>query len=162
MWKLLQGFNALDSRAQGLFLRAAILLPVIAASLRLRGLRATHGTLGRFLSTPNVSDLRFDGIVRDASRIARMVHTAARYGLVRPTCLEKSLALWWFLGRRGIASSLRIGTRKNAGKLEAHAWIECGGSTLNETGEALPDYAPFDSVLPGLSRKEAVIQQEPY
>ncbi len=114
MWKLLHRFNALDRRARGLFLRAAVLLPVIAVSLRLRGLRVTQGTLGRFLSTPNDSDRQSDvSIGKDASCAARMVHAAARYGLVRPTCLEKSLALWWFLGRRGIASSLRIGTRKN-------------------------------------------------
>jgi hypothetical protein len=154
MWKLLQRFNALDHRAQGLFLRAAILFPVIAVSLRLRGLRATQGTLGRFLSTPHVSDHPSGGNrATDASRIAQMVHAAARYGLVQPTCLEKSLALWWFLGRRGMASSLRIGTRKNGGRLEAHAWIEFGGSSLNETGGSLRSYAPFDAPLPALSRK---------
>jgi hypothetical protein len=149
MWKLLHRFSALDRRAQWLFLRATVLLPVIAVSLRLRGLRATQGTLERFLSTPNDSDRQFDGnMAKDASRIARMVHAAARYGLVRPTCLEKSLALWWFLGRRGIASSLRIGTRKNGDRLEAHAWIELGGSALNEIGGSIQDYAPFDAVLP--------------
>jgi hypothetical protein len=154
MWKLLQRFNALDHRARGLFLRAVILLPVIAVSLRLRGLRATQGTLGRFLSPPNASDHPSGGkLARDAARIAHMVHAAARYGLVRPTCLEESLALWWFLGRRGMASSLRIGTRKNGGRLEAHAWIEFGGSALNETGGSLHSYAPFDAPLPALSRK---------
>jgi hypothetical protein len=149
MWKLLHRFNALDRRARGLFLSAAVLLPVIAVSLRLRGLRATQGTLGRFLSTPNDSDRQSDvSIGNDASCTARMVHAAARYGLVRPTCLEKSLALWWFLGRRGIVSSLRIGTRKNGNRLEAHAWIELGGRPLNETGGPIPDYALFDAALP--------------
>jgi len=149
MWKLLHRFNALDRRAQGLFLLAAALLPVIAVSLRLRGLRATQGTLACFLSTPNDSDRQSDASIgEDASRTARMVHAAARYGLVRPTCLEKSLALWWFLGRRGIASSVHIGTRKNGNRLEAHAWIEFGGNALDETGGSLPDYAPFDAALP--------------
>ena len=149
MWKLLHRFNALDRRARGLFLRAAVLFPVIAVSLRLRGLRATQGTLGRFLSTPNDSDRQSDASIgKDASHTARMVHAAARYGLVRPTCLEKSLALWWFLGRRGIVSSLRIGTRKNGNRLEAHAWIELSGRALNETGGPIPDYAPFDAALP--------------
>jgi Transglutaminase-like superfamily len=154
MWKLLQRFNALDRRTQGFFLRAAILLPVIAASLRLRGLRATQRTLGRFLSTPNVPGCKFDGsMAKDAARIARMVHAAARYGLVRPTCLEKSVALWWFLGRRGIASSLRIGTRKSGDRLEAHAWIEFGGSALDDAGVSHRSYAPFDAPLPAFSRK---------
>ena len=149
MWKLVQRFNVLDKRAQRLFLWAAVLMPMISASLRLRGLRATQATLGRFLLTSATPHDQAKGnMAKDAARIAHMVHAAARYGLVRPTCLEKSLALWWFLGRRGIASSLRIGTRKNGNRLEAHAWIELSGRALNETGGPIPDYAPFDAALP--------------
>jgi hypothetical protein len=154
MWKLLQRFSALDGRAQWLFLRASVLLLVISVSLRLSGLRGTQRTLGRFLSIPNNLDRQFDrNMAKDAARIARMVHAAARYSLMRPTCLEKALALWWFLGRRGIPSSLHIGTRKNGDRLEAHAWIEFGGDALNETGGNLPDYAPFDAALPAFSRE---------
>ena len=151
MWKRLQRFNALDWRAQSLFLRAAVLLPVVALSLRLRGLRATQATLEAFLSTSGERNHQRPAdrsMAKDASEIARMVQAASRYGVMRPTCLEKSLALWWFLGRRGIASSLRIGTRKNGNRLEAHAWIELGGRALNETGGPIPDYAPFDAALP--------------
>ena len=154
MWKLLQRFSALDRRAQGLFLCAAVLMPMISASLRLRGLRATQATLGRFLSTgANPYDRAKRNMAKDAARIAHMVHAAARHGVVRPTCLESSLALWWLLGRQGIESSLRIGTRKTASGLEAHAWVEFGGNALNETSGALPDYAPFDAVFPVVLRK---------
>ena len=127
---------------------------MISASLRLRGLRATQATLGRFLLTgANPHDQAKGNMAKDASRTAHMVHAAARYGLVRPTCLESSLALWWFLGRQGIESSLRIGARKTASGLEAHAWVEFGGQALDKTGGTLPDYAPFDAVFPVLSRK---------
>jgi Transglutaminase-like superfamily len=154
MWKLLQRFNTLDKRAQRLFLFATVLMPMIAASLRLRGLRATQATLERFLLTgAHPRDQAKGNMAKDAARTAHMVHAAARYGLVRPTCLESSLALWWSLGRQGIESSLRIGTRKTASGLEAHAWVEFGGNALNETGGPLPDYAPFDAVFPVLSRK---------
>jgi len=154
MWKLLQRFSALDRAAQSLFLRAAALLPVIAISLRLRGLRATQATLERFLSTPAHPARQAKGnMAKEASRTARMVHAAGRYGLIQPTCLEKSLVLWWFLGRQGIPSSLRIGTRKAAGRLEAHAWVEFGGSALDEIGGAHRNYAPFDAAVPAMSRK---------
>jgi Transglutaminase-like superfamily len=154
MWKLVQRFNALDKRAQRLFLCASVLMPMISASLRLRGLRATQAMLGRFLLTDaNPHDQAKGNMAKDAARIAHMVHAAARYGLIRPTCLESSLALWWFLGRQGIEASLRIGTRKTAGGLEAHAWVEFGGNALDETGGTLPDYAPFDAVFPVWSRK---------
>jgi hypothetical protein len=154
MWKLLQRFSALDKRAQRLFLCATVLMPMISASLRLRGLRATQATLGRFrLTCADPHDQTKGNMAKDAARIAHMVHAAARYGLVRPTCLESSLALWWLLGRQGIESSLRIGTRKTAGGLEAHAWVEFGGNALDETGGALPDYAPFDALFPVVSRR---------
>jgi Transglutaminase-like superfamily len=154
MWKLLQRFNALDKGAQRLFLCATVLMPMISASLRLCGLRATQATLGRFLLTgANLHDRTKGNRAKDAARIAHMVHAAARYGLVRPTCLESSLALWWFLGRQGIESSLRIGTRKIASGLEAHAWVEFGGSALDETGGTPSDYAPFDALFPVVSRR---------
>jgi hypothetical protein len=51
MWKLLQRFNALDRRAQSLFLRAVVLLPVVAVSLRLGGFRATQAMFEHFLPT---------------------------------------------------------------------------------------------------------------
>ena len=93
-------------------------------------------------------------MAKDASRIARMVHAAARYGLVRPTCLEKSLALWWFLGRRGIASSLRIGTRTNGDRLEAHAWVERDGIALMETEEVRARFSAFDAPIEAIRERE--------
>jgi len=156
MWKRLQRFNALDWRAQSLFLRAAVLLPVVAVSLRLRGLRATQATLEAFLFTSGERNHQrpADGsMAKDASEIARMVQAASRYGVMRPTCLEKSLALWWLLGRHGMASSLRIGTRKTAGGLEAHAWVEFDGQALNETSETRDRYIAFEGPLPAPSPK---------
>ncbi len=42
MWEPLQRYNALSSEARKKFRRAAILLPLVAASLRLRGYKGTH------------------------------------------------------------------------------------------------------------------------
>ena len=89
---------------------------------------------------------------KDVARTACVVSAAARYGIVRSTCLERSLALWWFLGRQGLASSVRIGTRKNAG-LEAHAWVEFDGWALNEVEDPRTQYAGFDAAFPLGSRK---------
>jgi Transglutaminase-like superfamily len=151
MWKLLQRFNALDRPAQSLLLRAAVLLPVLAVSLRLRGLRATQASLSSFLPGSiehNIQSRASGDATKDASEISRMVQAAARYGVMRPTCLEKSLALWWLLGRRGMASSLRIGTRKAASGLEAHAWVEFDGKALNEPNETRDRYTAFEGTLP--------------
>ncbi len=154
MLKLLQRFRRLDRDARSLFLRGSVLLLVVAVGLRVCGLRRTQNMLRYFL--PDASaEPRPPGerAVKDVARTACLVSAAARYGIVPSTCLERSLALWWFLGRQGLASSVRIGTRKNAGRLEAHAWVEFDGRALNEVEEPRTHYAAFDAAFPLWSRK---------
>ena len=130
-----------------MFLRAAVLLPVISLSLRIRGFRATQQSLSFFSKV----DKRLPESVTDGVRVrlaVRMVNAAVRHGWGRPTCLEKSLALWWLLRRHGVASSVRIGARAAGGKLEAHAWVECEGVALNEPGGEHRHYAAFDAAFP--------------
>jgi hypothetical protein len=64
--------------------------------------------------------------------------------------LEKSLTLWWLLGRQGIASTVRIGTRKENGKFEARAWVECGGAVLEEQDQPDRIYSVFEGGFPVL------------
>ena len=154
MWKPIHRFSKLDREARGMFLRGAASLPVIAVCVRVRGLRGTQAMLDYFLRVPNDKVHGADEqVIEDVSRTARMVRAAARYGLVRYSCLETSLALWWLLGRQGIASCVRIGTRKSAGRLEAHAWVEFEGAALNEPAGLHNHYAAFDTVFPLLSEK---------
>ena len=85
---------------------------------------------------------------------ARMVSSAAYRSFGKATCLEKSLAVWWLLGRQGIPSSVRIGTRKTGDKFEAHAWVECDGIALNEPEEPHRHYAAFDEAFPMLGTEK--------
>ena len=123
MWELLRRFRALEPGGVGLFLRAAAVLPLISLSLRVRGFRSTQASLQKRMASAasNRYDLSDRATATSTALTARMVRSAAYRSLGTPTCLEKSLVLWWLLGRRGIASSLRIGTRKSGGKFEAHA-----------------------------------------
>jgi len=91
---------------------------------------------------------------KQAALTAHMVNAADRHGLVHPSCLAKSLTLWWLLGRQGITSRLRIGIRKENGKLEAHAWVEREGIALNEPEEQHHHYAAFDASLASLPENE--------
>jgi len=86
---------------------------------------------------------------------AHMVNTADRHGFVHPSCLAKSMTLWWLLGRQGIDSLLRIGIRKENDKFEAHAWVERNGAALNEPDEHHHHYAAFDAALSGLPPEES-------
>jgi hypothetical protein len=145
MWERLRRFSALERTARGLFLRAAALLPLISLSLRLRGFRKTQAFLQRFLP-PSDSEGPFPEPGR-ADLTVRMVRAAVRHSVGHPTCLEESLALWWLLGRQGIASELRIGVRKQREKFEAHAWVERAGTALNEPESLHQHYAAFDAAL---------------
>jgi len=145
MWEQLRRFNALERRARGLFLRAAVLLPLIGFGLRFCGFRKTQALLERFLSSPD--RLSEPAALECTEWTVRMVRAAVRHGVGHPTCLEESLALWWLLGRQGIASELRIGVRKQNQKFEAHAWVERHRTALNEPEALHEHYAAFDAAL---------------
>ena len=146
MWERFRRFSALERPAQELFLRAVVLLPLVALSLRWRGFRATQAALQRFLSNAKPEpDAAL--VSKDAAVTAHMVNAADRHGMVHPSCLAKSLTLWWLLARQGISSNLRIGIRKEKEKFEAHAWVECDGAALNEPDERHHHYAAFDAAF---------------
>src|SRR5260370_28970805 len=122
MWERLRRFSALERPAQEVFLRAMVLLPLVALSLRWRGFRATQAALQRFLSKAN-PEPAFVLVSKNAAVTAQIVNAADRHGLGHPSCFAKSLTLWWLLSRQGIPSHLRIRNRKEKERFEAHAWV---------------------------------------
>ena len=153
MWERFRRFSALERPARELFLRAIVVLPLVALSLRWRGFQATQAALQRFLSNANEEhDAAL--VSKYAALTAHMVNAADRHGLVHPSCLAKSLTLWWLLGRQGIPSHLRIGIRKEKERFEAHAWVERDGTALNEADEHHHHYAAFDAAFSSLPPQE--------
>ena len=142
----------MDAGARGLFLRATAVLPVIFISLKMRGFGATQEFLLRsFPIAPQTSQQDSIQVVDDRKRTqltSRMIDAAVRHVWRASTCLEKSLALWWLLGRQGIACEVRIGARKQGGKFEAHAWLERDGVAINEPQQEHRHYAAFDAAFP--------------
>ena len=153
MLESLRRFSALERPAQTLFLRALATLPFVGLSLKFRGFDATRSTLRKTLSnaTPQTAS---DSLNKQIALTARMVNAADRHGLVHPSCLVKSLTLWWLLGRQGIISELRVGVRKEGGNFEAHAWVEREGMAVNEPEERHRHYAAFDAALASLPNEE--------
>jgi hypothetical protein len=153
MWERLRRFSALERPAQKVFLRAIVLLPLVTVSLRWRGFKATQAALQRFLSKEHPTcDAAFESQV--SALTAHMVNAADRHGPVHPSCLAKSLTLWWLLARQGITTQLRIGIRKNEEKFEAHAWVDRAGAALNEPDEHHHHYAAFDAAFSALPPDE--------
>jgi len=153
MLKSLRRFSALERTAQTLFLRALIMLPLVALSLKFRGFEATRSALRKTLSHAT-TQTDSSSLNKRMALTAHMVNAADRHGMVHPTCLVKSLTLWWLLGRQGITSELRVGVRKQVGNLEAHSWVEREGLALNEPEERHRHYAAFDAALTSLPEEK--------
>lgn len=107
----------------------------------------------RFLPLPRVERLlaflsggRRRRAALPADRLAALVTAAARHHLIPMTCLPRALALQALLRRNGIQAELRIGVRREAGGLQAHAWVENAGAPVGEPGEPSPSYHPLEPV----------------
>ncbi len=80
-----------------------------------------------------------------AAPVALAVARAAAHHLAPMTCLPRAFALRKMLAQRGIPSALRIGVRKEAATIAAHAWVEVDGRALGEP-EAIEER--FRALLP--------------
>jgi hypothetical protein len=151
MWKAFQRYRLLDSESRRLFRQAVILLPRISFFLRARGFGKTKEILQKKLSSMSPNYQPHHNSTGLVQKTCRMVKAGARYGVIRPTCLVESLALWYLLQKQGIPALLRIGVRKLAEKFEAHAWVEYQGCALNQSEEQHQHYAAFDSSFSDVS-----------
>jgi hypothetical protein len=80
----------------------------------------------------------------EARRIALAVVRVARYGITRPQCLVRSVAISRLLERRGISGGIvRIGVRRKDGEFLAHAWVELCGETLGDADEHVGTFVPL-------------------
>lgn len=143
MWEPLKRYNALDGEARRMFWRAVVLLPMVRISLRTRGYKKTQERLDRRLARIDSFRNAGDGIAR-IERTCGMVRAAAHYGIGNSSCLDESLVLWYLLRSQGVATSLRIGVRKENEEFAAHAWVEHEGVALNQKEEIHRHYVAFD------------------
>lgn len=138
-------FRALSGSAKRLVFAAAVALTTTWVGLRLLGFRRWKGLIVSLTRDPisNLSVIDV-GLADSARAVAHIEHTVARHLFFKTNCLERSLALWWLLRKRGIAAEVRIGVRKNEKRLEAHAWVDFGGVVLNDDGDTHVHFSPFE------------------
>ena len=122
-------------------LAALVLLPAAGLSLRWIGLQATMDWLERCLGGHRQTPLLALSAA-DPAAIARTVRIAAVYGPYHATCLPRALVVWGLLRRCALEGALTIGVRKAEGELEAHAWVELDGVSLEQGPETVP-FAPL-------------------
>ena len=98
---------------------------------------------------------RFGAVAR-SSETAQDIATVrrVRFAIMRalnnvpgaPNCLPQAMAGRWMLDRRGIGSSLFLGTQRDAaGKARFHAWLKVG----DEWVTGLCDETQYSLLLPG-------------
>jgi transglutaminase superfamily protein len=139
-------FAGLSRQDRELFTAALIALPVCVLGLRLAGYRRLRSILSSFVPAAPEPTLRLAHQQTELlARTAWAVRAAAAHGLVRGRCLPQSLALWWLLRRRQVASEIRFGARRRERELEAHAWVEVDGVAIPVGREADGAFAPFPS-----------------
>lgn len=140
LWRKARTAVNLQGEERSLLLLSYILLPLVDVSLRLRGLRGTATILAQFCPQPE-PDKTVE--LSEVRRVVRMVKLAVKYSPPWASCLRKSLVLWYLLRRKGIETELRIGSRRNEGKFEGHAWIEYQGMVLNDTPDVRQRFVMF-------------------
>ncbi len=125
----LRKFFGLSQHERSLLLIALGGLPLVAAGVSLFGYKRMRA----LLAGPEARSLHASESHRaEAERVAAAVRRVARHGLLRGTCLSRSLLLWRMLKRRGIAAEIRFGVRPGNPAMEAHAWVEQDGRSLDD------------------------------
>ena len=76
-----------------------------------------------------------------------MVRLAATYGPFRTKCLPRAVVLWALLQRHGFDAEVQLGVRQAGRGLEAHAWVELDGVSLDEPVERMPFVALRTTVM---------------
>ena len=117
-------------------------IALLRASARLK--RDPIGTLTT--RDPSASEGPVGSPIR-ARKLAAAVTSAAAYGLFRPRCLVRVLALQDLLARNGITGGdIRVGVRNRDGAFAAHAWVRWGNEILGDDPAHVATFREVDDI----------------
>lgn len=145
-WKAFRKFGSADRRA---VMAAAAVIAASRVALRTVGYRRWTSVLSKVFARR--VRLAADKITPEprvrflSEHLVRLNGAAARNLPFKPTCLERSIGLWWLLRRHGLSAELRIGGRKIGERFEAHAWVEQAGVVLADPGGEHHGFSVFGS-----------------
>ncbi len=90
--------------------------------------------LGALVAKDSATESPDDSGERERARsLGLAVSRAAEYGVFRPFCLVRALALQHMLVANGIRGSIvRVGVRRQYGRFMAHAWVTWRGEVLGD------------------------------
>jgi hypothetical protein len=140
----LKTFLGLPREDQWIVMQSFLLLPLVTLLLGTIGLARCWTLLQRLAGGRAAGAAQDDSVWR--GRTVQMVDLAARHLPWQPSCLPRSLVLWFLLRRQGVPAELRIGVQKSAQQLKAHAWIEVDRQVVNDTPDIAAEYRPFENI----------------
>ena len=80
-------------------------------------------------------------------QLALAIGRAAEYGIFRPLCLVRAVALKRLLDRHGYDGGVvKIGVRMNRGRFAAHAWVAYGTQILGDQEWHVKSFAELDEI----------------
>lgn len=124
------------------FLRCTVVIAVIKFRLAMQGFSRTVRWIRRQVDDVPVTEHAGTKAVR--AEEYRVAMAAALYP-GRAQCLERSLALYLLLRRRGVAVRYRQGVQPFPFK--AHAWVEYRGEVINDVPEHAKQFMPLPEIL---------------
>lgn len=135
----LEKFSSLSAADRLLLVRAIVLLLLIRLSLSFFSFRRVQSLVSRLMRSHGRA-ARFPTV----DRITWAVRAIGRHSPISFTCLPRALATKILLSRAGHDSTLQVGvTRDDAGKLEAHAWVEAAGEVIVGRIPSLGRFTPL-------------------
>lgn len=82
-----------------------------------------------------------------AQQLGLAVSRAGDYGLFRPLCLVRAVAVHRVLEKHRIRGSrIRIGVRMRRGRFGAHAWVEYSGQVVGDNTDHVGSFAELSEV----------------
>lgn len=117
---------------QRLWVKAYLLLIFVRIGLWLLPFQRLQTWLAHFSATP----AHHKPAPHLGNRMLRALKVLSAY-VPRATCLTQALAAQVWLERHGYSTRMQIGVVKDeAGRLQAHAWLECGGNiVIGDSGD---------------------------
>lgn len=113
---------------------------VVRAALKLAGYDRTRRWIDRRIARVAVTG---DGDPRIVAATEYAVAMGAAFFPGRAQCLERSLVLYDYLRRRGVAARMRLGVQRYP--FMAHAWVEYRGEPINDVPEHVRIFTALDA-----------------
>lgn len=121
----------LSPAQRSVVVEALVLIPVVSSALRVVGLARTLRMCDRYCSLVNARRTAGNLTAHDCARLSTRV---ASLPVLRARCLVRTFVLSLILARWRIASVICIGVAfaPESRRFGAHAWLEIGGTPVND------------------------------